>query len=72
VDFLQQVTVPVKEGAVDRGGTRDAGDADVGPVAGRFAERGDHALSAAGRVGLPSLAHLGGSRAACRVRGGGH
>ena len=47
VDFLQQVAVPVKEGAVDRGGTCDSGDADLGSVGDGTVERGGDALAAA-------------------------
>src|ERR1035441_10379973 len=40
VDFLQQVAVPVEEGAVDGGGAGDAGDADLGPGRGCLADGG--------------------------------
>ena len=53
--LLEQVAVPVEEGAVDGGGAGDAGDADLGAVGGGAVERGDDALPAAGGVGLPSF-----------------
>ena len=54
--LLEQVAVPVEEGAVHRGGAGDAGHADLGAVGGGAVERGDDALAAAGGVGLAACA----------------
>jgi hypothetical protein len=47
VDLLEQVAVPVEEGAVDCCGAGDAGDADLGAVAGGLVDRGDDPPAAA-------------------------
>ena len=63
VDLFEQLAVAVEEGAVDSGGAGDAADADLFAVARRVAQRGEDALAASVRVGLPSLGHGRGSAA---------
>ena len=70
VDLLEQVAVPVEEGAVHRGGAGDAGHADLGAVGGGPVERGDDALAAAGGVGLAALHHGPGPAGSPRSRAG--
>ena len=68
VDLLQQVAVPVEEGAVDAGGAGDARCADLGAAGGRAVEGGQDALPAPGGVGLAAFAHRLGARAGDGVR----
>src|SRR5450756_1749028 len=57
VDLLQQVAVPVKEGAVDSGCASDPGPTDLGAVGGGAVECGDDALAAAGGIGIAAVEH---------------
>ena len=61
----------VEEAAVDSGGAGDPGDADLGALGGGVVEDGDDPLPAAGRVGVPTVAHRVGPRARRRGRGAG-
>jgi hypothetical protein len=54
VDLLEQVAVPVEEGAVDGGGAGDAGDADLGSRGCGLVDGGDDPLAAPCGVSLPA------------------
>ena len=69
VDLLEQVAVPVEEGAVDAGGAGDPGHADLGAVGGGAVERGDDALAAAGESAGGRRASAGPARSAWWLAG---
>ena len=58
MDLLEQVAVPVEEGAIDTGGAGDAGGADLGSRGCGLVDGGDDPLAAPCGVSLPPGAHL--------------